>query len=251
MSLIKCNECGKEISTLAETCPNCGAPIEKENLEAVELSGNEVENTETKTNSIRNNKKLMMICIPILIIVLGFGVFFGIKAYKDKVSADNLKKCKTELNKYHYDALLIAAECEKTCNLINEVWSNSIYKENDKKTNKYTKNKSGVFYEDFNDALKSLQNSSKYTTLTDKINEAKEKLDKKYRKIKEYESKLNEKGKNEVSESMKALKELHEQVEIFSNLATNPSGSLTSYSSNVSKVDQDCMTKYSMLKNSL
>jgi len=28
MSLIKCNECGKEISDKAETCPNCGCPIE-------------------------------------------------------------------------------------------------------------------------------------------------------------------------------------------------------------------------------
>lgn len=29
MSLIKCSECGKEVSDLAKTCPNCGAPIFK------------------------------------------------------------------------------------------------------------------------------------------------------------------------------------------------------------------------------
>lgn len=29
MALIKCNECGKEISDKANTCPNCGCPIEK------------------------------------------------------------------------------------------------------------------------------------------------------------------------------------------------------------------------------
>ena len=27
MGLIKCSECGHEISSLAETCPNCGAPV--------------------------------------------------------------------------------------------------------------------------------------------------------------------------------------------------------------------------------
>ena len=27
MSLIKCPECNKQVSTLANTCPNCGAPI--------------------------------------------------------------------------------------------------------------------------------------------------------------------------------------------------------------------------------
>lgn len=30
MALIKCSECGKEISNKATTCPNCGCPIEKE-----------------------------------------------------------------------------------------------------------------------------------------------------------------------------------------------------------------------------
>lgn len=34
MALIKCPECGKEISSLAKSCPNCGCPI-----------------SETKTNS--------------------------------------------------------------------------------------------------------------------------------------------------------------------------------------------------------
>ena len=29
MALIKCSECGKEISDKANTCPNCGNPIEK------------------------------------------------------------------------------------------------------------------------------------------------------------------------------------------------------------------------------
>lgn len=29
MALIKCPECGKEVSSFAKTCPNCGCPIEK------------------------------------------------------------------------------------------------------------------------------------------------------------------------------------------------------------------------------
>jgi predicted RNA-binding Zn-ribbon protein involved in translation (DUF1610 family) len=27
MALIKCSDCGKEISTSAESCPNCGKPV--------------------------------------------------------------------------------------------------------------------------------------------------------------------------------------------------------------------------------
>ena len=29
MALIKCRECGKEVSTSAQNCPNCGAPVKK------------------------------------------------------------------------------------------------------------------------------------------------------------------------------------------------------------------------------
>ena len=32
MALIKCNECGKEISDKAKTCPNCGAQIQLNEL---------------------------------------------------------------------------------------------------------------------------------------------------------------------------------------------------------------------------
>lgn len=30
MAMIRCPECGKEVSNLAETCPNCGYPVAKE-----------------------------------------------------------------------------------------------------------------------------------------------------------------------------------------------------------------------------
>ena len=29
MAIIKCPECGKEVSNKARSCPNCGAPIDK------------------------------------------------------------------------------------------------------------------------------------------------------------------------------------------------------------------------------
>lgn len=33
MALIKCPECGKEISDKAASCPNCGFPITQGNIE--------------------------------------------------------------------------------------------------------------------------------------------------------------------------------------------------------------------------
>jgi len=31
MALIKCKECGHEVSTSAKACSNCGAPLKKDN----------------------------------------------------------------------------------------------------------------------------------------------------------------------------------------------------------------------------
>ena len=56
MALIKCTECGKEISDKAEACPHCGCPIsamiKPENLKA-ESTNNGPEN-----NKQKNGKKL-------------------------------------------------------------------------------------------------------------------------------------------------------------------------------------------------
>lgn len=49
MALIRCPECGKEISDKAASCPNCGCPVEFDNNENIDTS--EISNT---TNQIQN-----------------------------------------------------------------------------------------------------------------------------------------------------------------------------------------------------
>lgn len=49
MALIKCEECGKEISDKATTCPNCGCPIEKKEKEP-EITWEEFKNEDTIEN---------------------------------------------------------------------------------------------------------------------------------------------------------------------------------------------------------
>ena len=38
MALIKCSECGKEISDKAAACPNCGCPISEMNVTPIDSS---------------------------------------------------------------------------------------------------------------------------------------------------------------------------------------------------------------------
>lgn len=50
MSMIKCRECGKELSDKARTCPNCGCPINN-------MAGNNAVNTEESFNIVTGKKR--------------------------------------------------------------------------------------------------------------------------------------------------------------------------------------------------
>ena len=84
MALIKCIDCGKEVSDRAQNCPNCGCPIECsiaannskiENVENV-VSDIEETSTPTKKQSLTTNKKVLFVfgivavALIILIVVL-------------------------------------------------------------------------------------------------------------------------------------------------------------------------------------
>lgn len=76
MALIKCPECGKEISDQAASCPNCGCPVKKTNSDFGEdNSGKKVE-ISIKKLDIKLNKKTkgilggVIVCLVILIGVI-------------------------------------------------------------------------------------------------------------------------------------------------------------------------------------
>lgn len=62
MALIKCPECGKEISEKAKACPNCGLPLEVSSGEQ-----NVSENKDTSTIK-KTNKKILLIVATICLI---------------------------------------------------------------------------------------------------------------------------------------------------------------------------------------
>ncbi len=72
MALIKCPECGKEISDQAISCPNCGSPMKKEKPEVVAFQQNS-----NMVNTVAPKKKKGHGC---LITVLAVFIFIGIMA---------------------------------------------------------------------------------------------------------------------------------------------------------------------------
>jgi hypothetical protein len=69
MSLIPCRECGKEISTEARACPNCGAPTLTANQEANIPSPIREPPTRPERSSSRPGSPLIKLCIALAIVV--------------------------------------------------------------------------------------------------------------------------------------------------------------------------------------
>lgn len=98
MALIKCKECGKEISDKATACPHCGCPVQTTDEAKVEVQGTtNIKTADQQQNmSALGKKKKGHGCLVPIIIVLAFVVALGasmIHAVKDsKQNPEKYKK---------------------------------------------------------------------------------------------------------------------------------------------------------------
>lgn len=68
MALIKCSECGKEISDKAKACPNCGFPM-AENKEPQEVE---------MVNYEKANTNMLKKVVGIILFLIGLGVMISV-----------------------------------------------------------------------------------------------------------------------------------------------------------------------------
>lgn len=254
MSLIRCKECGHEISDKAKACPYCGAPVENE-VEFSETgeSGEDSPKNETKCEnenkeecgdteepakdaSKSKRKKIIIICI-IAAAVIAVSVI-GYNVHKSNVEQATLEQYNSDIYDYEAKAADLGADCAAIDDLTVHVWYNCMFEEDDKTTNKYTK-KNGVFYDDFNDALQSLFESNKYTNLKSNIETKKAKLDDLYSAVQDSSA-----GTQEEYDAVKALNEVAGD---FYTVATTPTGSYDDYSTEAIKAGNSFMSKYNAL----
>ena len=85
MSLIKCPECGKEISDIAESCPNCGYPIKRKLNSNSSIKLNEV----NKKNHKKSEMQTARLIVSIIMLVLSIFVLFQSAAVGMANSIDN------------------------------------------------------------------------------------------------------------------------------------------------------------------
>lgn len=231
---ILCRECGHELQEGDETCPVCGCPVDnnsevKENLQKVEVASINIPKMSKKKKGIILATVIILVVVVSSIIV---GIFISNKNSRAKYQ-DNLSLATTTM-------LLGAANAEEAGGLIHDVWYNTIYEKRDTKTDKYTKDKYGSFNDDFNDSLATLMLDEDFK------NDLKA--------IKSNQDLTNSIMKDlvnppeEFEEAYDKLQELYDSYLELTNLAVNPTGNLSSYTSNFNSADTAVSNAYKAMQ---
>ena len=87
MALIKCPECGKEVSDNASSCPNCGFPIkEKETLATANIEDNDDIESPPKSQTPKKKHGCLVGCLSVIIASVVFvGVMLTIANNSTKI----------------------------------------------------------------------------------------------------------------------------------------------------------------------
>lgn len=222
MALIKCPECGKEVSDQSKKCQYCGYPFKK------------------------NNKKIaVLVCGVAILGVIGVSSAYYLQV-KDKEKAERQGVLQyndyvNEINEYLY---IVDRGEEFALNYLEdtrEVWYNSIYEEDDYKTDEYTKNSSGKFYDDFNTALLYWYSSDDAESEEGDISEAVSLANTKFEGLKVVPLELEN-----IYEKVLAI---HTSFSDLTDFSLNPEGSYTSFVESAQNKKDSFKTAYNNLKN--
>lgn len=232
-----CQECGTELEDGMDVCPKCGCPIES--VGNIETAPQQVEVTGVKI--ARKSKKIIAIVAVTLMIValIAVAVVQGQKKKEAEEEAKRIEEYSDNLELVTYSMLFGAGDAETCGNLIKQVWYNAIYEERDDSTDKYTR-PNGYFVSDFNDALQNLYSDSSFSLQISGIEDNQDTVNSLMKKLKN--------PPDEYEDAYEAVTELYDAYLTLTNLATDPSGSLQTFSANFNDADSEALKCFSAVK---
>ncbi|MDY2957085.1 MAG: hypothetical protein SOR59_05715 [Lachnospiraceae bacterium] len=228
-----------------ETAGNTG---EGESTEIAEIPNNE-ENSENPENaedgeSTENDEKgkgrklskkiKIIIGVAAAISAAFIIIFISVGQYHRGKSKEYYETLKSATTLMYFGA----SDAEKCGKLIRDVWYNSIYKESDERTDKYTKYR-GYFLPSFNTALRNLYNDSGFISKVESIKTNQNAVNSLMKKLKN--------PPEEYEDAHEAIIKLHDAYVSLTNCAISPSGSLIKYSSTLNDADNDTYNAYKVM----
>lgn len=237
---IKCSECGTILTETDVVCPNCGCPVENK----INEDENKTQQVEVASIKMAIKTKKIIIGVIIAIIVCAVsGVAY--KIYSDNKAEQDYKKSYNEyisnLEKIRILMLSGGSDAESMCNLTLKVWGNAISEEHDNETDKYTRN--DYSWNDFNTALEKLYaDSSTITKVSD--------IESNQSSVKDLIKKLQTPPEG-LDKCYDTVSDLYEAYKVLTDLAVNPSGSYRDFGTNKNEAISDFMAAYEKLDNQI
>lgn len=228
MALVKCPECGAEVSDAATSCPHCGYPL------IAEIS--------PKKRPAFNPKVIVAL---ILVIVVCAVSFF---AYRASVRNSIRKAYIDNLNDIHIKMYATVILSEELAQLTHDVWLNTIEKKNDLNTNPYTVQDyaegryyytKSEFYNDFNLSLRALAAAPETRAKIEVIRDY-------YSEISTIFAKLQN-PPDDLAPCYTVLNEMYDSFQIIVDCAISPSGSLTTYTATFREADSSFVNSFKKL----
>lgn len=230
---VLCEECGEVIPEGGEACPKCGCPIEKKEEETAAPQKVELTSVNLPITKKLNKKHKLIAIVLAAVILLGSIIGLASKSNAKKEYYDDLKSATSLMLKG-------AADAESACNLIKSVWYNTIYEEYDSKTDKYTRSNGYGFNDDFNDSLQALFADQDFKNQITDIEINQQSVARVMKDLKN--------PPEEYAEAYEAIKKFYDSYLELTNLAVNPTGSLTTFSSNFNEADTETLQNYEAMK---
>ena len=188
----------------------------------------------------KSQKKILAAVIIVAVII---AIAFGIGQVQKKKAAEEAAKRSEEyadtLEIVTYSMLSGAGDAETCGNLIKQVWYNAIYEESDNSTDQYTR-PDGYFVSDFNDAIQNLFADSSFSSQISEIEENRDTVNSLMKQLKN--------PPEEYEDAYEAVTEFYDAYLALTNLAINPSGSLTTFSSSFNDADTEALNCFNALK---
>jgi len=245
-----CPECGNELEDGMSMCPKCGCPVGGGDINSNSDTPQQVEVTGVK---ISHNSKRKVVIIGGILIAIFIAVFSlkKINEEKERKAAEEasiaaMKESEAAVDEYSTLLTLAiitmldgASEAEDCGNLIRKVWSNAIYEDYDSETDKFTRPR-GYFVSDFNEALQNLFADSSFDQKITSIDKNQDSVQSMMKDLKN--------PPPEFVDAYEDLEELYDAYYELTELAVNPSGSLSTYSTNFGDADSTALKAFNKLK---
>ncbi|MDO4961227.1 MAG: zinc ribbon domain-containing protein [Eubacteriales bacterium] len=222
--IIRCEDCGEILSETDTICPKCGCPVVKNEEPGEEEKPQKVEVTNVKISVNKDIRKTLIIII--IAILAAAAAFLAIRSSNEKkASKEYADKINTAAVAMHEGSMI----AESSASLIHDVWFNSIYEKDSSRTDKYTKDARGEFYDDFDTAIFMLMFDDSFNEDIEQIKTSQESVQNLMKELKN--------PPEEHADAYDALKEFYDSYLELTDLALNPTGNLTSYTSSLNDAD--------------